>query len=318
MKPDIQALRLPEELLVVGAAAEMGLFHLLQKGPLFIAQLASQLEVELRPLEILCESLAGLGYLVIDGGQVKLSRAARELFFDRCSDVYVGFSFMYDYEELKLWLQLPEVIKTGKPVRIKRAPEQLRLLMEALAHYASPMVGEVVGCCLRGLPDSPVVLDVGGGTLVYAREFIRQGAAAVVVLDLPAVIKEMAPDIKQEPRIKLVGGDFRQGLPPGHYDLVFIGNICRLYGEEENRALIEHVARRLKKAGRIAILDFIRGTNRRAALFDVNMLIHTARGRTWTFEHFRHWLEDAGFGILDCLPVKERYLIIATVTSLRK
>jgi len=52
----------------------------------------------------------------------------------------------------------------------------------------------------------------------------------------------------------------------------------------------------LESGGRIAVVDFIRGTNPFAAVFGVNMLANTVSGDTYTLGQYTEWLEAAGFG----------------------
>jgi len=57
-----------------------------------------------------------------------------------------------------------------------------------------------------------------------------------------------------------------------------LGNICHIYGEDENIQLFKRVYDALGHGGRISILDFVRGISPRADLFAVNMLANTNTG----------------------------------------
>lgn len=95
--------------------------------------------------------------------------------------------------------------------------------------------------------------------------------------------------------VTMVPGDFNQRLAPGPFDLAYLGNVCHIFGETENRELFKKVSQVLVTGGRIAIVDMVRGTNPFAAVFGVNMLINTANGGTWTLEQYTAWLSEAGF-----------------------
>ncbi|WP_169331978.1 methyltransferase [Desulfurispora thermophila] len=155
--------------------------------------------------------------------------------------------------------------------------------------------------CPEGLPPQPRVLHIGGGPLTYARGFAAAGAS-VAILDLPAVVQIMSTRIRPEENIRLVAGDFNQGLPAGPYELAFPGNICHIHGEEENAALLQRVQRELVPGGRIAIVDMIRGESAQAAIFAVNMLVNTANGGTWTLAQYESWLGAAGFTGINISP----------------
>jgi hypothetical protein len=111
--------------------------------------------------------------------------------------------------------------------------------------------------------------------------------------------------------IKMIKGDFTEGLPKGPFDLVYMGNICHIYGEKENRKLFKNAANEIASGGFIIINDMIRGTGIFPAIFAVNMLVNTESGGTWTFDQYTSWLEDAGFSVLPYSEVAGRQLIAA-------
>ncbi|MEW6425085.1 MAG: methyltransferase [Bacillota bacterium] len=164
--------------------------------------------------------------------------------------------------------------------------------------------------CLAGLPAGARVLDVGGGPLTYARAFAARGAA-VTVLDLPEAVAMMEATLTPGGNIRLVAGDFNVALPEGPFHLAYLGSVCHIYGEQENRALFRRVADVLAPGGRIAVVDFIRGRHPFAAVFAVNMLVNTQTGGTWTWEQYAGWLAAAGFGDPKLTEVAGRQVITA-------
>ena len=111
--------------------------------------------------------------------------------------------------------------------------------------------------------------------------------------------------------ITMFPGDFNLGLPPEHFDLVYLGNICHIFGEIENRELFRKVDQVLVTGGRIAIVDMVRGTNPFAAVFGVNMLVNTDNGGTWTLDQYSKWLASAGFQNVKLNEVAGRQIITA-------
>lgn len=307
--PDPERLKLPRELLIAGAAVELGIFDAL-RGPLSPDALACKLGAERRAVELVCGALCGLGYLKEENGLLSLTPAAEDLFYNSSSGNYLGYSFMYDYYDLNYWLQLPETARTGRPARGPHGGEILKALMEKLSHMAAEIAPAVSGYCLEGLGDNPRVLDIGGGPLVYARAFAC-GGARVTVLDLPQVIDLIRPSVEEEASIRVVPGDFRRELPPGPFELAFLGNVCRIYGEKENVRLIQEVFSALVEGGRIAILDYVRDLSSEAVFLDLNMLIHTRDGRTWPLERYLDWLTGAGFTGISVQNLGARQLIRA-------
>ncbi len=292
--PNIDSFYLQQEFLIVGAAVQVGLFDAIKDNPLTLEELSKRTATDRRALWTVTEALIALGYLEYQGDKIKLTEEAYSLFYDQNSSNYTGFSFMHAYNLISVWLKLPEVLKSGKPVPKKEDPEALKAFITAMSHYPRKRAADIVKHCLKGLPKNPRVLDVGGGPLTYATAFAQQGAV-VTVLDLPKVIDMMKPKVNPQLPINMVKGDFTVGLPKGPFDLVYLGNVCHIYGEKENRKLFSDAANELVSGGRIVINDLIRGTGPKPALFAVNMLLNTASGGTWTFEQYKTWLQDAGF-----------------------
>ncbi|MHB1421023.1 MAG: class I SAM-dependent methyltransferase, partial [Bacillota bacterium] len=155
------------------------------------------------------------------------------------------------------------------------------------------------------------VLDIGGGPLTYGTAFAARGAK-VTVQDLPPVVELMKEKAKKA-GITLFPGDFNIELPSGPFDLAFLGNICHIFGEEENQELFRKVSQVLITGGRIAIIDMIRDSNKNilAAVFGVNMLVSTRKGGSWTLEQYTGWLVNAGFKNVKLDELAHRQVITA-------
>ncbi len=292
--PNQQALIAPQELLLIGAAVKTGIIEQLSAKSMTADELALATGADSRAIWVVTEALEALGYLSKDGNMLRLSQEAQDMFYNSESPNFTGFSFMHRYNVTKAWTHLPEVIKSGKPSPREDADENTKYFMAAMGHGAKERAMAVAGYCLAGLGDSPKVLDIGGGPLTYARAFAA-GGARVTVQDLPNVVGYMSKSLNKEEHIEMFPGDFNVVLAPGVFDLAFLGNICHIFGEQENRELFKKVAAALKTGGRVSIMDFIRGTSTMAAVFGVNMLVNTKKGGTWTLDEYAAWLGDAGF-----------------------
>lgn len=100
-------------------------------------------------------------------------------------------------------------------------------------------------------------------------------------------------------------------LPPGPFDLVYLGNVCHIFDDETNRKIFSSARGVLKPRGRIAIQDFVRGVSPRASVFAVNMLINTPSGGVWTMDQYSNWLASAGFFEIALKDYGEKQLILA-------
>ena len=285
---------LPQELLILGAAVKTGIIDALAKNTNGVTypDLANELALNPRAVSVIGEALAALGYLTKQGESVSLSEEARKMFYDPASPNYTGFAFMHRYNMFRSWVQLPDVLSTGRPAHRDGDPENTRYFMEAMRYGAEKSAPKIADFLLADAPSGVQGLDIGGGPLIYGSAFTAKGAK-VTVLDLPPVVNLM-----QEKAVKagitLVPGDFNVSLPPGPFDLALLGNICHIFGEE-NQELFRKVSNVLSPGGRIAIIDMVRETNPMAAVFGVNMLVNTESGGTWTFDQYAGWLANAGF-----------------------
>jgi 2-polyprenyl-3-methyl-5-hydroxy-6-metoxy-1,4-benzoquinol methylase len=295
--PNPASFQLPQEFLIVGAATKIGLFDAIKNGSHTVQELSEKLNTDYRALWTVTEALAALGYVIYrDNKKIKLSEEAENIFYNPEHSDYTGFSFMHSYNLITSWLQLPDVIKTGRPASKKDKKGHSKNFIMAMSHHAQRSALQVTDFCLSDLPANQKVLDVGGGPLTYAIAFAKKGAI-VTVLDLPEVVEMMSLELDDALPINMVKGDFTQGLPEGPFDLIYLGNVCHIYGEKENRKLFIDAAKETIKGGRIVISDMIRGTGIRPAVFAVNMLVNTISGGTWTYEQYKEWLEDAGFSV---------------------
>jgi SAM-dependent methyltransferase len=202
---------------------------------------------------------------------------------------------------------MPQILKTGSPIEDdpEQGPEGKETFIYSMRRLAKPGVRAVADLLLSRLPETPHILDVGGGPGTYAEAFV-EGGAQVTVFDLPEVVELMKERLSAAGVSAVVGGDFNEGLPEGPFDAAYLGSVSHIYGPEENLTLIKRVAGSLSPGGLIAIRDFVRGLSKGAALFAVNMLVNTQSGNTYTEEEYSGWLGAAGFQEVQVLPIADR------------
>ncbi|MDL5502354.1 MAG: class I SAM-dependent methyltransferase, partial [Candidatus Methanoperedens sp.] len=142
-------------------------------------------------------------------------------------------------------------------------PRDIPVFMHAMASRPDTIVKEAVSQILGRKKDAKNVLDLGGGPGKYSRAFVERGLKAVL-FDVEEVIDYVNTAFKLN-KIKdltLVKGDFTKDIENilnEKFDIVFMGNICHIYSENNNRKLIRQVYNLLNKKGMIAIEDFVRG-----------------------------------------------------------
>ena len=161
--------------------------------------------------------------------------------------------------------------------------------------------GEVVR--LMDLDGVARVLDVGGGSGVYAMAFARAGRGiSAVVFDLPNVIPLTRMYIAQEglsAEVTTAVGRLPRGAARHGFDLVFMSAVIHSNASDDNRLLFQKAAQALNPGGRLVVQDFLMTEERDGplmpALFALNMLVGTPEGDTYTESEVRTWMTEAGF-----------------------
>ncbi|MBE0429929.1 MAG: methyltransferase domain-containing protein [Thermoleophilia bacterium] len=294
-----------QELMAVASAIKLRLIEALAEEPSAAADLASRLGYDKRATEMLLLALEDLGHLRLEGGRFHLSREIADLVVNRESPVYAPNSILHQWNLIERWHTIPDVVRTGRQVPRPYTPERRQVFIRTMDDLTRDTAARVVELCLLRRADIVSVLDVGGGPGTYARVFSRHGIR-VTIIDRPEVVEMIQPELEPHPGITLVPGDFNEDLPPGRFDLVFMGNIFHIYSPEENRRLLARTRDALNPGGLIAIVDLVRGRSTRAPLFALTMLVNTDSGGTWTEEQYQAWLEEAGFSGIEILDIEER------------
>jgi len=205
----------------------------------------------------------------------------------------------------KKWNNLTEAVKNGgdlssEPLR-RRSTQSLHSFIAAMHHWGVKRAPEVVN--RLDLKDVLRVLDLGGGSAVYAMAFVRaRHDITATVFDLPNVIPLTQQYINRADlsgRIDTVRGDYNKDKLGKGYDLVFLSNVICVNSTAQNLALMGRVAKALNPGGRIVIQDFVMDEDRSgptfSALFALSMLLGPESGDAYTESEIRNWLKFADF-----------------------
>ncbi|MCX9025100.1 MAG: methyltransferase [Candidatus Methanoperedens sp.] len=294
------------KLVLLACAQRAGIFEALSEEK-DIAALKKVLNADERALFIVLEALCALGYVRKRLDRYIIADKARSFFLERGED-YVGGSLPHFLDIMEAWLKLPGIIKGAKP---ERAERDVAAFMNAMASRPDEVVEETVKHCLKRMKNAKNVLDLGGGPGKYSKAFVNRGLNAVLY-DLPDTIDYVKTRFGLEDvgNLTLRKGDFTNEFvnefAGESFDIVFMGNICHIYSEKENRKLVKRVSNILRRGGMIAIEDMVRGRSPMAEMFAVNMLANTEEGSTYTEAQYREWLTDAGFRKIEITDLAEK------------
>jgi len=298
---------------VIATAVRYGLFGSIGHRGASIEELVRRTGLSERGLRILLQALVGLRLLRRNGSRFELTPESATCLVPEQPE-YRGGLFLHHVEHLlPRWLQLPEVVRTGRPVRDPRSPaHRYAGFVESLFASNYPAAKALQRHLqLAGRKEPFQVLDLGAGSGVWGIA-LAEGAPQVWVtaVDWPEVLliaRKKAAAYGVSDRFRWVEGSFFE-VPLGRgYDLVVLGHVLHAEGVEGVRTLLRRSCDALRPGGLVAIQEFLPDDDRSGPLlpllFAVNMLVNTEAGDTYTLAELTGWLEEAGFEAVETLNV---------------
>jgi hypothetical protein len=305
--------------LLTAAVAHLGVFELLRDEPLDRDDFRRLLGLAERPTNVLVTALRAMGLLEIDGrSRIAPTELAREhltpgAHFD--VSAYIGLA-----AQSPGVLGMVESLRSNRPLGsdatedgaafiykegIESAMEReasargLTLALAGRARNVAPILAETYP-----LDGVRTLIDVGGGTGIYAIAWLRQHPTLrAIVWDRPEVLKvarEMAEEYGVVDRLEFLPGDmFRDPVPTGA-DVILLSNILHDWDIAECRALVGRCVHVLPVGGRLLIHDVFLNDALDGplpiALYSA-ALFQMTEGRAYSAEEYRTWLREAG-----CVP----------------
>ncbi len=292
------------------AALELDVFTALADGPLDAAELAARCHAAPRGIRILCDALASLDILQkVDGRYLLTMEAA--VFLNRNSPACMadGFLFLSSPHIQNAFSDLTAAVRRGGTSQTASdvlAPEHgfwldFARAMAPMMAFPAESIAQLLGA-ERGERWS--VLDIAAGHGIFGIAIGRQYPNAVITaVDWPGVLEIATHNAEAAGlagRYRTVPGSaFEVELGSG-YDVVLLTNFLHHFDSATNEALLRRIHAALAPAGRLATLEFVPNEDRLspefAALFALNMLVHTPAGDAYTFAELERMFRNAGFG----------------------
>ncbi len=271
--------------------------------------LAKAIGTDKRATELLLNSLVAVGLLEKKEGNYRNAGVASRYLVKGKAD-YQGDILKHNDILWDNWSGLDEVVRTGRPSRKSRDHESFILGMHNLALQKVKVVMKNLD--LKG---TKKVLDLGGGPGTYSLAFARK-KMDVTLLDFPDTLKISKRVIAasgMEKKIRLLPGDFMTDELGNGYDMIFISQIFHAYSPDECGALLRKCRTSLQKGGRVVVQEFYLDESRtnplQGAVFAINMLVNTPRGRTYTPDEMSAWMKKAGFLVVGKKILEETVLM---------
>lgn len=294
------------------ASVKLEVFSVLGDATLTGKDVARALNANERAVTMLLDALTAM-HLLFKTGDTYSNTASSRSSLVKDSPQYVGHMIMHHHHLVESWSRLDEAVKTGKPVR-KRASlddekvrESFLMGMFNIAMTLAPQLVKEIDLSGRRR-----LLDLGGGPGTYAVHFcMRNADLRASVFDLPATrpfAEKIIARFGMGDRIDFVAGNYLEDPIPAGYDVVWLSHILHAEGPEECQTIVSKAVSALEGGGMILVHDFILNDPKDAppfpALFSLNMLLATERGRSYSDNEIKALLARAGVTRSQRLPFR--------------
>jgi predicted O-methyltransferase YrrM len=290
-------------------AAELDLFTELARQPATAATLAQSRRWKRWPLAAVLDALVGMGLLV---KRDHLYHCPPEVSAKLSADSPDSLlaSVLHAADLWDRWSGLTARVAGGKPGAPARL-DYLRAFIGAMDVTARPLAPRMAAAV--NPTGARRLLDLGGASGTYTMAFLDAAPAMQATLydlaDVIALARERLTAAGYLDRVTLVAGDYLTDPLPGGHDLAWLSAVIHSNGMDETLALYRKVHGALVPGGRIVIRDHVMSEDRTApragALFNINMLVATRAGRTYTYAEIEEGLQQAGFRQVRLIQVGE-------------
>lgn len=319
MEPQMQSQVTPERImqfafsyappLIIEAALHHRVFDVLNNASKTVEQVSEETGASARGLRAIMNALVALQLLSKDEGQRYSLTPESSAFLVSTKPSFFGGLLHHTIQGLlPHWMQLPEIVQTGKPALAVNQEttgaayfEEFVPALFPAAYPSAQVLAKVLNLSQTEQPISVLDLAAGSGvwgiTLAQASPHVR-----VTAIDWEGVIpvtQRIAAQHGVKDRFQFIAGDLLEVDFGFGYQVAILGQILHSEGEMRSRLLLAKVFEALAPGGTIAIAEWLTNSDRtgpvNALIFTVNMLVHTDRGDTFSADEIGSWLHDAGF-----------------------
>lgn len=302
--------------LIIEAAVKNKVFDALADGAKSIAEVSRATGASERGLRSIMNALVGFEFLEKSGDSYSLAPESAAFLVSSKSAYLGGLMSQMSGQIIPKWLELATVVKTGKPaIEVNGVAEgaeffeQLVISLFPLNYPGASIAAEVLGVANAKEPVRVLDLAAGSGVwgIAIAQKSPQVRVTAVDWRRVLEVTRAMAAKFGLSDRFSFVAGDLAEADFGTGHNIATLGHILHSEGVARSQALLKKTFAALARGGSIVIGEFLvdaeRKSNASGLIFDVNMLVNTTEGGTYSFEEITGWLKDAGFVNARLVPI---------------
>lgn len=285
------------------AGVKLGLFEAAGDSPRSAGDIAKTCGTSPGATEKLLNTLAGCGYLTFRNGAYASTPKTRKWLLRR-SPCNLCDKLLFQFYEWDMVEGYEAFVRTGKPMAGHGGMED-SVFWNSYQRGMRDLAGLAAGEVTSRFPMPPGaqdMLDIGGSHGYFSVSLCRKHTELkAVILDLPDAIRQAAPILAEENMGARVthrpGNALTDELGERSQDVVFMSQLVHHFTDEQNRKLMQKIARALRPGGVCVMLDAIRLKDPRAggqtaALLDLYFAMMSESG-TWPMETMQDWLQAA-------------------------
>lgn len=300
--PLLDAVFGPMKTRAIMAGVSLGVFDALRDGAHTADDLASELGLDAKTLELLLRTLVVCRYVVQRGEGFGLSRMARKTMVTGAPMQMVGY-LRFNYAQWAFMEHLEELVRTGGGRDFHHtmtAPGRWRdyqLGMLEVARIESPVVATRIPL-RRGAVS---LLDVAGGHGLFGAAVCRKHPPMrCTVVDLPQAIPYARALATEEGLSDVVSHQEGDVLTSdlGRHDVVLLFNILHHFSEDRIASIVGRAHGALTTNGTVAIWELEASRKgARATIGDGAALFFrlTSTAGAYHGDEYARWLREAGF-----------------------
>jgi predicted O-methyltransferase YrrM len=296
--------------LLIAAITEYDFFQRLSGKAWTSAEIASQLGIAARPLDVMLTLFCAMGLLRREGHAYRLTRN---------SEAFLTHQSQWDmapyFASLRLRPQIREIVSvlaTDRPARWESSTANqdwaTSMAQDPFARRFTAAMngrGEWLGPSLAdslALSDAKALLDIGGGSGVYARILQeRYPHLRVAVLErapVDRVARDYLDSSEAGRRVAVLSGDMFTSIPDG-FDVHLFSNVLHDWSAAQVRQLLARSRSSLAQGGLVAVHDAFIDRDHCGPLAVAEysvLLMLLSEGQCYSIEQMETLLVEAGFG----------------------